>query len=222
MKIFDMIAHEGYHYELCKLKCEFTIAIDRTHRWNKRYRPIPENVTFVERPVLSTGFIEKHDVAIIHNYKQFQLLRECNIPKIIIMHCAKAGQGDPQFTKENLDDYAIVFNSYTDKERWNFKCPNQCVIWHGFDPDEWPISDRAVKKVLTVGRRISERDSVCGYRIVQGFERSSIPIKLVGDNPALNIQSPDSFTDLRRFFSKYAVYLNPTLRSPMPRARVSR
>lgn len=214
-----MLTHEGYHHELCKLKCEFTIMQDSVHRWNKRYRPIPSNVTFYDRTVMAISSVEKHDVAIVHNYKQWNLLRECTIPKIIIMHCSKAGQGDPEFTSEDLSQCAVVFNSFTDKERWNLKCPMQFVIWHGFDPDEWPISNREINKVLTVGRRISERDSVCGYRIVQGFERSGIPIKLVGDNPALGIQSPDNFTELRRYYGKYAVYLNPTIISPMPRAR---
>lgn len=219
MKVFDMLAHEGYHYELCKLKCEFSMVIDKSHRWNQRYRPLPNNVVCYDRPTISSSFVDTHDVAIIHNYKQYQLLRECKIPKIILMHCSKTGQGDPEFCNEDLSDYIIIFNSFTDKERWNLSCPRQHVIWHGFDPDEWPVSDREINKVLTVGRRISERDSVCGYRIVQALERSGMPIKIVGDNPALGIQSPDSFVDLRRFYSKYAVYLNPTKLSPMPRAR---
>jgi glycosyltransferase involved in cell wall biosynthesis len=219
MKVFDMLAHEGYHYELCKLQCDFVMIVDKLHRWNERYRPLPNNVTCFDKSMLSVHHVERHDVAIIHNYKQFQLLRECVIPKIIIFHCSKQGQGDAEFCNEDLSEYILVFNSYTDKERWNLKCPKQYVIWHGFDPNEWPVSDREINKALTVGRRISERDSICGYRIIQGLERSGIPIKLVGDNPALDIQSPESFTDLRRYYSKHAVYLNPTMRSPMPRAR---
>jgi len=219
MKVFDMLAHEGYHYELCKLKCEFTMVVDKNHRWNTRYRPMPSNVTCYDRSTVSTKFVEEHDVAIIHNHKHFQLLRECKIPKIILMHCSKMGQGDPEFAHEDLSDYIIVYNSFTDKERWNLTCPRQYVVWHGFDPDEWPLSDREINKVLTVGRRISERDNICGYRIIETFERSGLPMKLVGDNPALGIQSPDNFMDYRRFFSKYAVYLNPTLKSPMPRSR---
>jgi len=219
MKVFDLLAHEGYHYELCKLKCDFSMVVDKNHRWNTRYRPMPKNVTCYDRSTISTKFVEEHDIAIIHNYKHFQLLHECKIPKIILMHCSRIGQGDPEFANEDLSDYIIVYNSFTDKERWNLTCPRQYVILHGFDPDEWPVSDREINKVLTVGRRISERDNICGYRIIETFERSGIPIKLVGDNPALGIQSPDNFTDYRRFFSKYAVYLNPTLKSPMPRSR---
>jgi len=219
MKVFDMLVHEGYHYELCKLKCDFSMMTDKNHRWNQRYRPMPNNVTCYDRAVISAHFIQGHDVAIVHNYKQFHLLRECKIPKIIVMHCSKMGQGDSEFCVEDLSDHVIVFNSYTDKERWNLSCPRQYVIWHGFDPDEWPVSDREINKVLTVGRQISERDSICGYRIVQGLDHSGIPIKIVGDNPALGIQSPESFMDLRRYYSKYAVYLCPTLKSPMPRAR---
>ncbi len=219
MKIFDMLAHEGYHYELCKLKCDFTMVVDRTHRWNPRYRPVPSNVTFIDRGTLSVHYVERHDVAIIHNYKHWQLLQECSIPKIVVMHCSKAGQGDPQFAAEDLSGCVVVFNSYKDKDRWDLKCPRQYVIWHGFDPTEWPISDRSIKKIMTVGRRISERDSICGYRLVQELERSSLPIKLVGDNPALGIQSPGSFDEFKEFHSKYAVYLNPTIRSPMPRGR---
>lgn len=219
MKVFDMLAHEGYHHELCKLQCDFTMIVDKAHQWNERYRPLPSNVTCFDKAVLSVHHVERHDVAIIHNYKQFQLLRECVVPKIIVFHCSKQGQGDPEFCSEDLSEYTLVFNSYRDKEKWNLNCPRQYVIWHGFDPDEWPISDRSTNKVLTVGRRISERSGICGYRIVEELERSSVPIKLVGDNPALGIQSPGNFTELRQHYAQYAVYLNPTLRSPMPRGR---
>jgi glycosyltransferase involved in cell wall biosynthesis len=219
MKIFDMLSHEGYHHELCKLRCDFTITVDREHRWNKRYRPIPSNVTFLDRSALSVSLVEQYDIAIIHNYKQFQLLRDCNIPKIIVMHCSKQGQGDVEFTTEDLGKYLIVFNSYKDKERWNLSCPRQHVILHGFDPSEWPVSDRSINRIFTVGRRIAERDNICGYRIIQELERSNIPVKIVGDNPTIGIQSPGDFDEFRRYHSKYAVYLNPTLRSPMPRGR---
>ena len=219
MRIFDMLAHEGYHYELCKLKCDFTMIVDRTHRWNVRYRPIPSNVTFLDKSNLSIHYVERHDVAIIHNYKHWQLLRECTVPKIVVFHCSKAGQGDAQFAAEDLSECVVVFNSFKDKDRWDLKCPRQHVIWHGFDPNEWPISDRSINKVLSVGRRIAERDGICGYRIISELNKSGIPVKLVGDNPTIGIQSPGSFEELKEFHSRYAVYLNPTLRSPMPRGR---
>ena len=219
MKVFDMLAHEGYHYELCKLRCEFSLIVDKNHQWDYRSRPLPSNVICHDRATISSHFIEEHDVAIIRNYKQFQQLRECRIPKIIVMHCSKAGQGDYEFCSEDLSDYIIVYNSYTDKERWNLNCPRQYVIWHGFDPDEWPVSDREINKVLTVGRRISERDIICGYRLIRELEQCEIPINIVGDNPTLGIKAPDSFADFRKYYKKYAVYLNPTFKSPMPRAR---
>ena len=74
--------------------------------------------------------IEQHDLAIIHDWKQFKLLQECDIPKIIIMHCSKHGQGNPEFCTINLDDYYVVFNSYKDQEKWGITCPKQRVIWH--------------------------------------------------------------------------------------------
>lgn len=219
MKIFDMIAHEGYQYELCKLQCDFTIAVDKDHQWDETLRPIPNNVQFVDVVNLDIQQVEKYDVAIVHNYRQLQLLRHCRIPKILVMHCSKRGQGDAELLREDLSEYAVVFNSYKDKNRWNFECPNQRVIWHGFDPDEWPTSDKSINRLFTVGRRISERPKICGYNIIKEFEDAGLPVKIVGENPDIGIVGPDDFSSFRAFHKKYSVYLNPTIRSPMPRGR---
>ena len=118
MKILDMFAHEGYHYELCKLKCQFTIVTDQGHRWNSRYRPAPSNAAFLDKGHLVPKVVESYDVVIVHNYKQLQLFRECNIPKILVMHCSKKGQGDAELAVEDLSEYVVVFNSYKDRQKW--------------------------------------------------------------------------------------------------------
>lgn len=222
MKIFDFLVHEGHQYEFSKLGCDITIALDSQAGkfWDEKARPVPTNVSFVDKSELSVTEVEKYDVAIIRNYKQFQFLKDCSLPKVIVMHCSKHGQGDPEFLKEDLSDYSIVFCSHADKKRWNIPTGRQYVIYPGLDPDEWPVSTRAVNKLFTVARNIKERDKYLGYSIVREFERSNILVKVVGGNPALRIQPPESFDEFRKFHSKYAVYLNSTLKSPMPRGRV--
>jgi len=219
MKVFDVLVHEGYHYELCKLGCDFIVMTNPDQGWDRRYRPIPNNVKLVSRNQVTKEFVESHDVAIIRNYKQFCLLRECKLPKIIVMHCSKTGQGDREFNSENLEDCIVIFNSHKDRVRWNLDCPSQYVVWHGFDPNEWPTSERSIGRLLTIGRLIAERPRICGYKVITEFEKSGIPLKVVGDNPALNIVAPTSFEEFKLFHRTYAAYLNPTLVSPMPRAR---
>jgi len=222
MKIFDMLVHEGHQYELCKLGCDFTVMTDESTGkvWDTKMRPVPSNVTFVDKVGLSIKTIESHDLAIIRNYRQFKLLENCRLPKIIVMHCSRHGQGNVEFVQEDLSNYTIVFCSHKDKERWNLASGRQHVIYPGLDPNEWPISQRTTNRVFTVGRMIKERSKICGFKIVEEFQRSRIPVSVVGDNPAIQVQAPGSFEAFKRNHERYAVYLNPTLRSPQPRGRV--
>lgn len=222
MKILDFFVHEGHQYEFCKLGCDFTIANNKKAGkfWDVKIRPVPHNVTFVDMSQLSVKIVEEYDLAIIRNHKQFVFLRECNIPKVIVMHCSKHGQGDVEFLKEDLSNYSLTFCSHKDKERWHIPTGKQYVIYPGLDPNEWPVSDRSINRVLTVGRMMKERDKYLGYSIVNEFQRSGIKVKIVGENPALKIKAPKDFDEFRRFHERYAVYLNPTIKSPMPRGRV--
>jgi glycosyltransferase involved in cell wall biosynthesis len=165
------------------------------------------------------------------------------LPKVAICH------GTPQFhgmytfgyegqdllneidgTRQRLVDYLgntlVICNSHQARAEWRFQ--NSRVIWHGFDPTEFPESRRA-KGILTLGRAMKERPHYRGYYFFEGTLKG-FPVE---HHPsALKVEEPDypncrlgneyaraKFRNYVDAIREYSIYFNPTLRSPMPRSR---
>jgi GT2 family glycosyltransferase/glycosyltransferase involved in cell wall biosynthesis len=130
---------------------------------------------------------------------------------------------------EFLGDTLVVCNSHQAAAEWGFK--RSRVIWHGFDPAEYPPARRA-KKILTVAESIKTRPHYRGFYLYEKVTRDVPCDILSGDMPnAVRVIEPSraartlseyggrwfrNYVDLVR---DYAIFFNPTLRSPMPRAR---
>jgi glycosyltransferase involved in cell wall biosynthesis len=128
-----------------------------------------------------------------------------------------------------MADTLVVCNSHQAAAEWGFK--KSKVIWHGFDPAEYPPARRA-KKVLTVAESIKTRPHYRGYYLYEQVTRGLECDILSPDMPnAVRVKEPSrharsleeygaqwfrSYVDLVR---EYSIFFNPTLRSPMPRAR---
>lgn len=176
--------------------------------------------------------------------KSFKYMRQnLKVPMVAICH------GTPQFvgmynlnysgadlgkvmepTRESLveflGDIPVVLNSHQAKKGWGFK--NSRVIWHGFDPTEFPQSTYR-KGILSLGGSLKERPHYRGYYLYREvFE--SFPAEF--EPESLDVPVPDSWIEpnsngyarmkFRNYVDNirdYSVYFNPTLRSPMPRSR---
>jgi glycosyltransferase involved in cell wall biosynthesis len=124
-----------------------------------------------------------------------------------------------------LGGIPVVCNSYQAQREWEFQ--NSRVIWHGFDPSEFQLTDYS-GGVLSLGRAIRERPYYRGYDIFKTVSEKLVasekPEHHYVRKPGLFTPGHEAYARLkfqayRESIRKYSVYFNPTIRSPMPRSR---
>ncbi len=123
---------------------------------------------------------------------------------------------------------ALVCNSHQAMEEWGFA--NSRVIWHGFSPSEYPPN--AVRDGGCLAMTMGAMQNRPYYNGLFTFEDVG---KHLGGRAliwTLNMPYPEApyaehsqewaralYQNYAREISRYSVYFNPTLRSPMPRSR---
>lgn len=189
----------------------------------------------------------KYDVAILHVDQQhvnpnigkgflYKHLNEVikDIPKIVINH------GTPMYDemydentvinggksydrsgtlqevvgmKDLIGDNFMVVNSYDAVERWGWGYP----IIHGMDKDEWwdlPKEPRAVMMISPGGLDKYYNRSLITY--IKGHLKDKAGVDLIHISKS---HIPHDWDDYRELLGRSLFYINPTLDSPMPRAR---
>ncbi|MBS0150365.1 MAG: glycosyltransferase [Nitrospira sp.] len=174
------------------------------------------------------------------SFKWFQ--QNVDLPKVAICH------GTPQFygqydikydgadlmqvmedercrVVDFLGDVLVITNSYQAQREWGFM--NSKVIWHGFDPSEFPPSTYEKGIISPFGPLVLSRPHYRGFFIYEKvflkFPRDYPPATLYVPDPDVlykgNNYAIGMFQNYVHELRRYSVYFNPTLRSPMPRAR---
>lgn len=172
-------------------------------------------------------------------------LREWDLPKVAICHGTPQfrGQYDIEYKGDDvgqvieanrqelvelLREVMIVCNSHQAASEWKFH--KSRTIWHGFSPHEFPPPQEYGKGVYSMATRaMSNRPFYNGWFV---FERIR---ELLGEqvpiNPLAYGGAPVSYTprtaawaqvkyeNYVRAISGHDAYINPTIRSPMPRTR---
>lgn len=174
----------------------------------------------------------------------FRWMREnIKLPMAAICHGTPQfyGQYNPDYSGERLGevieaerkklvdfvgDMLVINNSHQAFHEWGFQ--NAKVIWQGFDPTEFPLSNFR-KGILTLGQRLVERPVYRGYylyrQVFADFPKEWMPDGTVvaepefWHEPSTNSFGYAKFRNYVDTLREYAIYFNPTLRSPMPRAR---
>jgi Glycosyl transferases group 1 len=172
----------------------------------------------------------------------FKLFREqFDLPKVGICH------GTPQFRGQYNIDYAgadlmqpieaerqrlvdylgdihVVCNSYQAQAEWRFR--QSSVIWHGFDPAEFPPATYERGILSPLGPLVLSRPHYRGYflyrQVFDGHYDQLRPETLQVPEPQSQAGNAYALAKFRAYVNelrRYSVYFNPTLRSPMPRAR---
>jgi len=173
----------------------------------------------------------------------FKWMREnVNLPKVAICH------GTPQFygqynmnysgpdlleviEKERtrlvdyLGDIPVVLNSHQAQSEWRYR--NSRVIWHGFDPTEFPPATYERGILSPLGPLVTSRPHYRGYFLYQtvfkNFPEEFKPESLNVPEPHVlysgNTYALSKYQNYIDEIRRYSVYFNPTQRSPMPRAR---
>lgn len=169
-------------------------------------------------------------------------MEDVRLPKIAICHGTPQfhGQYDANYrgkdllhviepTRKQLVDYLrdtpVVCNSHQAAKEWGFH--RSTVIWHGFDPDEFPLAlyERGILSPL--GPAVMSRPHYRGYFLYQAvfenfpgeFSPSSLAVREPHRWRFGNDYARAKFRNYVDEIRRYSIYFNPTLRSPMPRAR---
>jgi glycosyltransferase involved in cell wall biosynthesis len=169
-------------------------------------------------------------------------VRNIKLPKVAICH------GTPQFygqyninykgsnllqvieeerrkLTDFLGDVLVVANSFQAQREWGFR--KSKVIWHGFDPTEFPQTSYEKGILSPVGPLLLSRPHYRGYFVYRDvfkeFPKEYSPKTLCVPEPDIlydgNQYAIGKFQNYVNELRKYSIYFNPTLRSPMPRAR---
>lgn len=176
----------------------------------------------------------KYDFALLHLDQQCiepellqrgkgSLYRELNeviddIPKIVIFH------GTPFYpekfssdeiiekVKALIGDNFMITNSKQCAKDMGFGVP----IWHGLDPDDWwdlPKEPRAVTMISPAGL-----DKYYDRAFLEGIKDVLLERGIYHCHVTVDWHSKD-WDEYRDFIGRSLIYINPTLESPMPRAR---
>jgi glycosyltransferase involved in cell wall biosynthesis len=161
-------------------------------------------------------------VAVCHGTPQFKgqynmLYNEPDLMQVI--------EPERQRLVDYLSDVPVVCNSHQAQREWRFK--NSRVIWHGFDPAEFPAATYERGIVSPLGPLVMSRPHYRGYflyrEVFDGYYDELKPGRLKVPEPSLvysgNAYALAKYRNYVDELRRYSVYFNPTLRSPMPRAR---
>lgn len=231
-----------------KYPVKFSYLRNNVRRWSE-YSARPEPTTWLtpdQFEWVDTYEPGKYDLAILHVDQQHvdpaigkgQLYRDLNsvikdIPKMVINH------GTPMWDEKYTEDYVInggdvidgkgthrldgmknligdnfmVVNSYEAVNRWGWGYP----LIHGMDTDEWV--DLPKEPRVTIALSPGGLDKYYNRYLLASikgdvWEKTGIRVMQVTvDYTAKN------WNDYRNYLGSSLIYVNPTLDSPMPRAR---
>jgi glycosyltransferase involved in cell wall biosynthesis len=124
-----------------------------------------------------------------------------------------------------LADMMVVCNSHQAEAEWRFQ--RSRTIWHGFDPAEFPPATYERGILSPLGPLVMSRPHYRGYyvyrQVFDGLQDELRPHSLHVAEPHFahtgNGYAEAKYRLYVNQIRRYSVYFNPTLRSPMPRAR---
>lgn len=170
------------------------------------------------------------------------LMGQAGVPKIAVCHGTPQfhGQYTPGYDKPDLlqvieparrklvdylKDTLVICNSHQAQAEWGFR--RSRVIWHGFDPLEFPPATYEKGILSPLGPAVTARPHYRGHalyrKVFVDFPAEHAPSTLsVPDPSPLYAGNAFAIWKFRNYVDeirRYSVYFNPTLRSPMPRAR---
>jgi glycosyltransferase involved in cell wall biosynthesis len=231
LKVFNHPWHLAHQYELMKFEWIDWSWLIQFHR---QYNDTPRGDFFKGEYVVDYEK-GKYDFALLHIDQQCldkalmergkgSLYRELNevitdIPKVVIMH------GTPDYperfedkqilidkAKELLEGCHIIVNSKTAAKQWGFGTP----IWHGMDPDEWLDLEKEPRVITMIGPAGLDHyydraflKAVKENLLEEGINHCHITVDWSANN----------WQEYKEMLGRSLLYFNPTLESPMPRAR---
>jgi len=244
IRIFDYCWHIPHQWDLIqalKNDCDFYYCLNTKRDWDITQRPIPENLQFVTHYNSHT-----YDLAILHidqqmiafDHQKFLIYNQFNniisdIPKIVINHGTpvfperfrelgyKLSEKEMQthiinVIKHLIGKNTMVVNSYTaaSKKEWGFGIP----VVHGMNPSEWldlKKEPRVFTAVSPIGFNVYYNRR-CMMQVADLLYKKHGYILHYAKINADTDSSPQAY---KEYLGKSLIYLDPSYRTPMNRAR---
>ena len=220
--ILTYSTHERYDQNICELNAEFyALPGQQVRTWNEQYSKIPPNYHFVKDrlpPHLTFDAIITGN-PFVHIPLAVPISKQLHLPIINIFHTdAPLGWSKQNFiaNKPFFDQcHHHVFITEYNLISWGFSGEKNCtVIKHGLDLELFNPGNSTRNGVLTVGNDFINRDKELGFTIWREITEGR-PVKVIGNTPGLS-KPAQTQQDLIRELQASKVYLNTTLRSPLP------
>ena len=208
--ILTFQTHESYQYELAKTGHNFfhMTSEERPNGWNESVRLKPKNISFVNESEIN---LKDFDILLTQSQDQNLKFRGNNLIKKINLEHTYPMSDD---LKIDVDANIKVYISESSKKGW--KDNSGLVINHGIDVSEWPECNYKNNQIISTVNHFKQRDWACGYYL---FEESvkGIPHTIYGSmNEDIGGFPTNSFDEMKKIKSENLIYLNTTLRSPIP------
>lgn len=211
--------HTPHAYELLKLPVEWSYL---PGDWHHAFRPFPtERVRWVDWGVPLAAF----DVVVTHVSPQaggavyFERLKRlatsAGVPLVAIQHGTPEDEEQARGGRELVGETMIVCNSHESQALWAY--PRSQTIIHGFTPEEWPATTYAHAEAVVSLPPIPATTPFFGsfYNIALMEEvRRRVPVTWIRRDVSFG-----RWEDYRAWLGQRSIIVNPTRRSPMPRAR---
>ncbi|MEP6607089.1 MAG: glycosyltransferase [Burkholderiaceae bacterium] len=170
-------------------------------------------------------FCERIDlpkVAVCHGTPQFRGQYDVNYSGADLLQPIES---ERQRLVDYLGDTHVVCNSYQAQSEWRFR--QSSVIWHGFDPRSFNPAVYEKGIVSPLNPIVPSRPHYRGYllyrEVFDGHYEQLRPETLRVPEPHPSyVSNAYALAKFRRYVDelrRYSIYFNPTIRSPMPRAR---
>lgn len=225
LKIVTWMTHERYQPLFCKINADFYSLPGPNVRpsWNTNCSPIPENYHFVNdlKHIIPDVFLSQNPL--VHIPLGAQLSKAYHVPLISLFHTDSIWP-TPDGLNQNKaffeQAHHNVFISDYSKITWGFKdWPNGSVITHAIDSDLFcPLDIPREDVILSVVNDWANRDRECGFNLWRSMVQG-LPVKVVGNTAGLSEPSK-SLDDMIKTYQSCRIFLNTSLRSPLPMSLV--
>jgi len=222
LNVVTLTTHERYDVNISNLNADFWVLDgENVRKWNTKYSQIPNNFHYVKE-------IPSHIVPdcmisgnpFVHINLLLPISRQLHIPLINIFHTEPPAGWNNEVKKQNQGFFDQcqhhVFITEENLLSWGFKDDKNCtVITHGIDSELFNLGELERKEhILTVGNDFINRSGELGYDLWK-YMTQGLPVKVVGSTPGLSSPA-ESLDELIREYQTSRIFLNTSLRSPLP------
>lgn len=222
LNIITWTTHERYDVNLSKINANFYVFKGEGCRtWNEKYSKTPDNFFYVDKiPEHITIDTIISGNPFVHIPLAIPLSKQLHVPIISIYHTESPQNWTKEAKTANqgfLDQCAHhVCITWENSIGWHLhKDDNVSVIEHGMDTELFNPGNLEKKEyILSVGNDYIGRNQELGFDLWRVITKG-LPVRVVGNTPGLS-QSANSLEELVTEYQTSKIFLNTSLRSPLP------